>query len=452
MNILHNLWNIVSTEDENLMKYMLVVLGIVEAYVTMKFFTTFLSIEYTKKQRNIYLIIMELVMILSTFFAPKQFALFVHLILTFLIIKFVFKISFVKSLLAEIVPMLLTVLLETVYVKLCLNLFGISITDCANIIIYRIPYMLFNYLTIYLIAKYVKFIKINLTSFDNINKNQRKLLIINLILTCICIGFQFYLLIFYSSVLPGYTIILSLIFLITYSIVSIYSVTKTINLETAKINLEQAELHNKTLELLYGNMRAFKHDFFNILTAFGGYIYAKDMDGITKYYDRVLDECDVNNNLSTLNPEIINNAAIYNILASKYYKADEQGIKIDLKVFINLNDLKMDIYDFSRILGILLDNAIEAASQCEDKIIKIEIRDFKQRHCQTLTIENTYFDKNLDISKLSENGYTSKTEDKENHGIGLWQVSKIVKKHNNVLLDTSKDEKFFKQDLAIYYQ
>ena len=174
MNILHNLWNIVSTEDENLMKYMLVVLGIVEAYVTMKFFTTFLSIEYTKKQRNIYLIIMELVMILSTFFAPKQFALFVHLILTFLIIKFVFKISFVKSLLAEIVPMLLTVLLETVYVKLCLNLFGISITDCANIIIYRIPYMLFNYLTIYLIAKYVKFIKINLTSFDNINKNQRK--------------------------------------------------------------------------------------------------------------------------------------------------------------------------------------------------------------------------------------------------------------------------------------
>ena len=452
MDILHNLWNIVSTEDENLMKYILVILGLIESYVTLKFFTTILNIEYTKKQKNLYIIVMEVVMILSTFFIPKQFGLFIHIFLTFIIIKLIFKLSIIKSILAEIVPMLLIVLLETIYVNLCLNIFGISIIDCANIIIYRIPYMLFNYFTIFLVAKYVKFIKINLTSFETLTKPQKKLLITNLLFTGICIGFQFYLLIFYSAVLPSFAIILSLAFLITYSIVSIYSVTKTINLETAKINLEQSELHNKTLELLYNNMRAFKHDFFNILTAFGGYIYAKDMDGISQYYDKVLDECNINNNLSTLNPEIINNAAIYNILASKYYKADELGIKIDLKVFIDLNQLKMDIYDFSRILGILLDNSIEAAGKCEEKIIKIEIRDFKQRKCQILTIENTFLDKNIDINKLFEKGYTSKTKDAENHGIGLWQVSKMIKKHNNVLLDTSKNDEFFKQELAIYYQ
>ena len=146
--------------------------------------------------------------------------------------------------------------------------------------------------------------------------------------------------------------------------------------------------------------------------------------------DRILDECHINNNLSTLNPEVINNAAIYNILATKYYKADELNIDIDLQVFINLNNLKMDIYDFSRILGILLDNAIEAASQCEQKCIKIEIRDIKPKNCQMLTIENTYLDKDIDINKLAEKGYTSKTEDKENHGIGLWQVAKLVKNPN----------------------
>ena len=112
----------------------------------------------------------------------------------------------------------------------------------------------------------------------------------------------------------------------------------------------------------------------------------------------------------------------------------------------------MDVYDFSRILGILLDNAIEAASQCEKKNIKIEIRDIKPRKCQILTIENTYSNKNIEISRLSEKGYTSKTNDKENHGIGLWQVAKMVKKHNNVLLDTSKDEEYFRQELAIYYR
>ena len=452
MDILHNLWNIVSTEDENLVNIIGVFLTLIESYVTLKLFTTFLDIKYTKKQRNLYIIIMEVLCIFSGFIIPKQYSLFLNLLLIFIIIKLVFKTSLLKALLGEILPMLLIVLLETIYVKICFNLFGISIVDCSNILIYRVPYVLTNYLTIFLVAKYIKFIKLNLTSLDGLSKNQKKLLITNLIFTCICFGFQFYLLIFYSSVLPSFAIILSLVFLITYSIVSIYSVTKTINLETAKVNLEQSELHNKTLELLYNNMRAFKHDFFNILTAFGGYIYAKDMDGITKYYDKVLDECNINNNLSTLNPEIINNAAVYNILASKYYKADELGIKIDLKVFIDLNQLKMDIYDFSRILGILLDNSIEAASQCEEKIIKIEIRDFKQRKCQIFTIENTYLDKNININQLFEKGYTSKTEDKENHGIGLWQVSKMIKKHNNVLLDTSKNNNFFKQELAIYYQ
>ena len=31
----------------------------------------------------------------------------------------------------------------------------------------------------------------------------------------------------------------------------------------------------------------------------------------------------------------------------------------------------MQVYEFTRILGILLDNAIEASSECEEKIINI---------------------------------------------------------------------------------
>ena len=99
----------------------------------------------------------------------------------------------------------------------------------------------------------------------------------------------------------------------------------------------------------------------------------------------------------------------------------------------------------------LLDNAIEAASKCDEKIVNIEINDIRHNKYQVLTIENTYSDKTIDISRLSEKGYTSKTEEKGSHGIGLWQVDKMIKKHNNIILDTSKDEKFFKQELVIYY-
>ena len=123
-----------------------------------------------------------------------------------------------------------------------------------------------------------------------------------------------------------------------------------------------------------------------------------------------------------------------------------------MQIFINLNNLKIDIYDFCRIIGILLDNAIEAASKCDEKIVNIEIQDVKPRKYQILMIENTYEDKNIDIGRLSEKGYTSKTENPESHGIGLWQVSKIIKKHNNLILNTTKDEKFFRQELTIYYK
>lgn len=451
MEVLHNLWNIVSTEDENLTKYTILTLTFVEIYVTMKLFTSILNISYTKKQMSLYIIVMSFLMIFSTIFIPKELSLFIHMTITFIIIKLIFKSSILKAILAEIIPMIILALLETLYSKLCFNLFGISIVDCANIILYRIPYMLFVYLTLYGISKLVKFLKININSFENLNKKHKKLLIINLVLIVICIGFQFYLIIFYTAILPTFIVLLSLIFLITYSIVSIYSIVKTVNFEITKTSLEQSQLHNKTLELLYNNTRAFKHDFSNILTALGGYIFAKDLDGLENYYNKILDECHINNNLSTLNPEVINNAAVYNILATKYYKADELGIDIDLQVFINLNNLKMDIYDFSRILGILLDNAIEAAEQCSEKIIKIEIRDIKPQKCQILSIENTYENKNIDISRITEKGYTSKTKEKENHGLGLWQVDKMIKKHNNIVLDTSKTETFFKQELAIYY-
>lgn len=452
MEILQNFWNAISTEDENLMKYVLMPLTFLETYVTLILACAVLDINYTKKQRNTYWLILSILMIVSTILVPKQFSIFLPLIINPILVKTVFKTSIIKSILAVIIPMLISALFEVIYVKLCFILFGIYFNDCANTIIYRIPFLLFIYLTMYLLSKLVKIIHINFSFYDNLSKYQKRLLLINLILLGICCSLQFYLVIFYTSTLPIFIIFINLVFLITYFIVSIYSIVKTVNLEMTKINLEQSNLYNKTLELLYNNIRAFKHDFSNILTAFGGFIFAKDLTGLEKYYNKILEECHINNNLSTLNPEVINNAAIYNILAAKYYIADEQGINIDLQIFINLNNLKMDIYDFSRILGILLDNAIEAASKCPNKYVKIEIRDIKPRKCQVLTIENTYLDKNIDISKLSEKGYTSKEQDKENHGLGLWQVSKMIKKHRNIILDTNKNEEFFKQELVIYYK
>ena len=149
-----------------------------------------------------------------------------------------------------------------------------------------------------------------------------------------------------------------------------------------------------------------------------------------------------------LNPNIINNPAIYSLLSSKYHKADGLGIKINFEFFVDLNEFEINSYEFSRILGILLDNAIEAASECKNKVINIYFRYEYTKNRHVVLISNTYKDKNINTEEIFEKGKSGK----ENHsGLGLWEVRQYVKKHNNLNLYTSKNDKYFSQQLEIYY-
>ena len=108
----------------------------------------------------------------------------------------------------------------------------------------------------------------------------------------------------------------------------------------------------------------------------------------------------------------------------------------------------MKIYEFTRMLGILLDNAIEAASECDEKILNIIFRRDSKNSVDIIKIENTYKDKNVNIENIFNKGISGK----ENHtGLGLWEVKQILKKNNNLNLHTTKNEQFFIQQLEIYY-
>ena len=104
------------------------------------------------------------------------------------------------------------------------------------------------------------------------------------------------------------------------------------------------QICNKTILNLYDNTRAFKHVFHNIIQAIGVYIHTNDMDGLKSYYAQISKDCKITNSLSNLNPELINNPAIYNILADKYHLASSHNIDINLEVMIDLNSLNIHIY------------------------------------------------------------------------------------------------------------
>lgn len=140
----------------------------------------------------------------------------------------------------------------------------------------------------------------------------------------------------------------------------------------------------------------------------GGYVQTDNMEALKTYYSQLLEDCQKVNNLSTLNPDVVNEPAIYNLLTAKYHLADEKGISIKLEIFLDLTELNIKIYEFTKILGILMDNAIEAASECEEKLINVTIRKDSKQQRQLLIIENTYLDKNVDTEKIYEKGFSSK--------------------------------------------
>lgn len=448
MEFLQTILTALTTQNEGLITLFSVPLTFIEMIVTMLFFTTILNISAARDQKAIYILASSSCVILANNFIPKPYGAYICVFSVFFLILLFFKTNIFKALISEIIILMVTSVLEILFLRIYLILFKTSYNDAATIPIYRISLTLLIYFVIFLLYRLIKHFKVNITLLENMNKTNKLFLFFNFSLALISIGTQFYLITFYNDNLPLFIILLSTISLMAYFFASIYSLTRTTKLEIATRDLESEKLYNKSLTILHDSIRCFRHDFSNMVSAIGGFISSNDMDGLKSYYSELLADCQTINNLSTLSPEVINNPAVYSLLTAKYHRADESGIKINLEIFLDLNTINMKIYEFTKILGILMDNAIEAASECDDKIVNLIMRNDRKHSRQLLIIENTYKDKNIDTEKIYEKSYSTKPN---NTGLGLWEVRKILKKNRNLNLFTSKDDVLFKQQLEIYY-
>lgn len=256
-----------------------------------------------------------------------------------------------------------------------------------------------------------------------------------------------------------------LISLITFTllIISIICVTKTnskfftvmtlVYLQIATILIiflsqkkliKKQKLEIENLNYICDTTRTFRHDFNNIMQAIGGYIQTNNIYDLKQYYNRIIPECFHINNLYRFHSKLMVNTALYSIISDKYNIAERKNIKMSLNILLELNYLNLDTYTLTKILGILLDNAIEAASDCPKKIINLSFQEVNNK--QVIVIENTYLNKGVSTKKIFEKNYSTKPE---NSGLGLWEVKKIIDKHENLNLETKVTPDFFMQQLEI---
>lgn len=71
-----------------------------------------------------------------------------------------------------------------------------------------------------------------------------------------------------------------------------------------KNKIQVLKRYDEKLELANNEMKAFRHDFNNILQAIGGYIKMEDLDGLKKYFKDLEAECKFLKNVTVINNKV----------------------------------------------------------------------------------------------------------------------------------------------------
>ena len=151
MEILNNIWNALSTENELFIKLNGIPCSFIEVYLIFKLFTTLLKTNYSKKQLYVYVLSVSIVSIFCNFFLPEPFNVFINYAFIFILLLKYFKFNILQSIVAMVVPFAIFGLVSSLILNPFLKIFNTTYEVVFITPIYRIAYLFITYFTVALI-------------------------------------------------------------------------------------------------------------------------------------------------------------------------------------------------------------------------------------------------------------------------------------------------------------
>ena len=194
-----------------------------------------------------------------------------------------------------------------------------------------------------------------------------------------------------------------------------------IHLRDNDIYKQQTYAYQNQLEVIMesqNRVRALRHDMKNHILALQVLVQRKEVEEANQYLDSM-------KNFMTNPEEYVKtgNDMVDSLLNYKIQKANEVLNVVETKISIP-EQLRLHSFDLNVLLGNLLDNAIDASMQTENKKLKITIK--LDKGILFLNICNSC----QRIVDGRKNFLETTKEDKVNHGIGLRNVRRIVEKYH----------------------
>lgn len=200
-----------------------------------------------------------------------------------------------------------------------------------------------------------------------------------------------------------------------------------VNAEQHKMVLRQQNIlegYVANLEKMVDEMRAFRHDYKNILSTMTGYLYENKIKELKDYFYQKTNlpvgdsetQMEVWKHLKNIQPMELKGFLYEKLLLFFTY-----DLKFQIKISDKIKVTYTPIDPFIRILGIFIDNAVEAAEGMPDGEVILEIKATEKG--VLFYISNTYASP-PDLFSMGKRGYSTKGKGRGN---GLYWAEKTIR-------------------------
>lgn len=366
----------------------------------------------------------------------------ITIIIILLSMLYLYKISTIKALILTFFVQSIMTLIDYIIIMILAKLYGdITALESASALIGRLIIILSRLILFVglIILSRISTKKNNSVTADMSDKEWIQFLIFPIFTICaVMLMTSSVIKSYHSDIIAIYYIIA--IGLIVLNLVVFHLISEILensrNMKEAEAlrqqSIGQLELYNSMREN-YNIQRQRTHEYKNQIVCMDMLMKKKDYSKLEDYIGNISDGLDAQLDMVDTNNDVVN--AIFN---AKYYEAIKNDVLVVLKIN-DLSDIKISDNDIVTILSNLLDNAIEAAKQCDigKRIVKVKM--LYEDAVLSIAVSNSYKAELVP----TEDGYIRTTKkDREEHGWGMRNVVATLEKYNAEYIIDYKNGEF----------
>lgn len=368
----------------------------------------------------------------------------IFIVIFALLLKLSFNTGYLKSIFSSIIYIVLLIIPDLITLIFTTQVLNIDKDYCystfAGSILGNLSVSIIMVGLIYLLRKPLR----KLFSY-RLSKNK-KIVVLSL-LTLVTIAVFFYSLIkdyrFSNNVFTYILLIFTLVVILGYLF------KEKMNNENMFKRYDDLLTVMKNYESDIEDHRTSNHETRNELLAIRSKVSDLGDETLCEYIDSILGDKKNINSAKYSRFKYLPTNGLKGFLYYKFSEAEEKGLDVKLNIAKQvensfLKDLNAkDFKDLTRILGVYLDNAIEASVLSEKKQLGIEI--YKVKNDIEIIISNTYSNK-VDKDKIGNERYSTKGLTR---GHGLLLVKRILKNNNRLTSEAKITDTVYSQTIKI---